>query len=370
MGWKDAVNDLVDQFTNNQLGNASLSLNNFFQRASPSGAVYSVSPKDWYKTYPYRFVVEISNSTSAAVQKCYYSLPIPPESLNYQMIIASQLTPTLGGVVEETSENVFWQIGLSGTTGISIGRQYGPPGQTDKSGKSKNTKDKLDMPAMSEENFRTILKGGIFANTANKIANLAADVVDIVDDPVAGAFGALEALATTSQRFRRSGVVTSVTDDSNPFLKAAAKAANIDPKLLGEVDATNGYVEIHLLHNFLITYSKLKEKYPKDYNLFFESHKDNMRWQVAVKNFMFQKNANQPYLYKYNIALQGFNLEASGTSATRKALVADRFGPKGDLGGINSITITGAITKAYQIARKLRKIQKNGESLISKPPVI
>lgn len=376
MGWKDAINDALDD--NKQI--AKQSLNDFFTLASDnkygppvsSSGVYTVSPKDWYKTFPYRFVVEKkSEDDPNKIEKYYYSLPIPPESLSYQMISASQLTPTLGGVVEETSENVFWQISLSGTTGISIGRQYGRPGINEKSGLPKNTKDKLDMPALKEENFRTVLKGGIIANTANTVSNLASDAVDILDDPIAGAFAAFEALATTAQRFRRSGVITTVADD-NPFLNAAAKAANIDPKLIGEVDATNGYVEIHLLHNFLIVYSKLKEKSPEEYNLFFESHKDNMKWQIAVRSFVFQKNANQPHLYKYNIGLQGFNLTPSADSDTRKKLAVDRFGPGGDLGGISSVTIMGALTKALAIGRKFQKMAKSGnwDSLISKPPVV
>jgi len=361
----------------NLFRNKNISINELFKKADNN--IYSVSSKDWYKSFPYRFVVVIETKKTDEItqeekvektEKCYYSLPIPPESLSYQMIPASQLTPTLGGVVEETSANVFWQIALSGTTGISIGRQYYNVNDS-----FALYKDGLNKPAIKEENFRAVLKGGIFANNFNNIKNLYDAGVDVFDSDTRtdAAFGLLEELATTSQRFKRSGVIVDTIDTDLPgaFLRKASRMLGIDPRTVGAVDATNGYVEIHLFHNFLNVYSKIKEENPDTTKLYFESQKDNMQWQVAIKNFAFQKNANQPYLYKYNIVLQGFNLLPAGTDEQRKKLVTSRFGDEGDLASINSITITGAITKANQLASKIRKIGKTGgESLISKPPVI
>jgi hypothetical protein len=109
----------------------------------------------------------------------------------------------------------------------------------------------------------------------------------------------------------------------------------------------------------------LKENDPDNVNLYFESQKDNMQWQVIVKNFGFQKNAAQPYLYKYNIVLQGFDLSEVGGGARTPV---DRFGPDGDLGGVSSFTLSGASERAQSLTRK---ISTNPLGLIaSKPPII
>lgn len=310
------------------------------------GPFYTVSAEDWYKTYPYRFKIVIKDKTT------YYSLPIPPEALSYQMISASQLIPTLGGVVEETSATVFWQIALSGTTGIGISRRY-----------SQKT-DTLDAPASGENNFRRVLKGGILANTFNKAANAFNAVTGALDQGAVGAVGLLEGLASTAQRFNTSAVRNNVPEDTTG--SKIANIVGIDTSVFSsEQNGTNGYVEIHLLHTFLNAYSHLKEANPDDVSLYFESQKDNMQWQVVVKNFGFQKNANQPYLYKYNITLQGFNLCEVGKD-NRK--VVDRFGPDGDLGSVSSFTLSGASERAQALTRKLTT---NPLGLIaSKPPII
>lgn len=320
---------------------------------SNSTAYYSVKPDDWYKTYPYRFVIQSEYGNT------YYSLPIPPESLSYQMVAASQLIPTLGGIVEETSENVFWQIALSGTTGIAIGRIYNPPDKTDSA-------ETVDEMASSEANFRNILKGGIFSNTFNKLTNISDSIQGAIDNPQSGIYGLLEGLASTNQRYNKSAVRNNISQSNASVTEVAGISAFQNILSTTKNASTNGYVEIHLLHNFLNAYSKLKELSPTTTNLFFESQKDNMQWQVAVKNFVFQKNAAQPYLYKYNIILQGFNLKQPGDFGVRKNI--DRFGPNGDLGEVSSFTISGALERGQSLARKLTT---NPLGLIaSKPPII
>lgn len=319
---------------------------------------YSVSPEDWYKTYPYRF--KIMSKQTSGKKPTYYSLPIPPEALSYQMVAASQLIPTLGGVIEETSATVFWQITLTGTTGTGISRRYNKEG--------KDSPDTLDMPASQEENFRKVLKGGILANTFNKFAN-AYDAVTGAGEGTNAALGLLEGLASTAQRFNSSAVKTALPPSDTST--RVANALNLDLSPFREkAQATNGYVEIHLLHNFLNAYSHLKEQDPENTELYFESHKDNMQWRVIVKAFSFQKNANQPYVYRYNIALQGFDLKEVGASE-RKAI--DRFGVNGDLGGVNSFTLSGALERAKALQRKLENKQSlsdYGSLIASKPPVI
>jgi hypothetical protein len=314
---------------------------------SKKSPFYSVTAEDWYKTFPYRFKIVVKGKPT------YYSLPIPPEALSYQMVSASQLIPTLGGVVEETSPTVFWQIALSGTTGIGISRPYS------------DETDTLDKPASGENSFRTVLKGGLLANTFNKVLNATDAVKGAWGQGAEGAFGLLEGLASTAQRYNTSAVKNYIPEES-PGSKLAS-AVGLDFSRFGsqKPNATNGYVEIHLLHNFLNSYSHLKENDPDNVSLYFESQKDNMQWQVIVKNFGFQKNAAQPYLYKYNIVLQGFDLSQVGGGARTPV---DRFGTDGDLGGVSSFTLSGASERAQSLTRK---ISTNPLGLIaSKPPII
>lgn len=366
-GFSDAVKAMVEKNIPKSLTATEVEPNSIYKlfvdaaKNRPSSPFYAVSAEDWYKTYPYRFTIgtetEEGNIQTMTPSETltYYSLPIPPEALSYQMISASQLIPTLGGVVEETSATVFWQINLSGTTGIAVSRQY--TGTVDST-------DKLDAPASQEENFRRVLKGGILANSFNKVANLA-DAVTGVASGGSSALGLLEGLASTSQRFNSSAVKTSLPPSDT--LAKVSNFFNVDLGRFRKGDgSTNGYVEIHLLHNFLNAYSHLKEKEPNKYNLYFESQKDNMKWRVVVKGFSFQKNANQPYLYKYNISLQGFDLTEVG--ALRQKNPVDRFGPDGDLNSVNSFTLTSVLERGNSL---IRKINTNPLGLItSKPSII
>lgn len=347
---KEKISDKLPNSTSNSKTNSVYGLIQSIPTTDTNkGPFYKVSAKDWYQTYPYRFKIKHGDKVT------YYSLPIPPEALAYQMVSASQLIPTLGGVVEETSATVFWQITLSGTTGIAIGRRYS------------EEKDQLDLPASQEQNFRKILKGGILANTFNKAANIYNAVAGVAAAGYSanGMLGILEGLASTAQRFNTSAVKTELAPSDAG--QKVADMFNIDLSPIRNGDsATNGYVEIHLLHNFLNAYSHLKETNPNTTELFFESHKDNMQWQVIVKAFSFQKNAAQPYLYRYSIALQGFDLKEVGEDGGRVAI--DRFGPDGDLGGVNSFTLSGAMERAQSLTRK---ITTNPLGLIaSKPPII
>src|SRR5690606_16433820 len=52
----------------------------------------SVSLKDWYKIYPYQFIVEDTSATPAnpdTIRKYIYTLPIPPDAMSVQMVSAS-----------------------------------------------------------------------------------------------------------------------------------------------------------------------------------------------------------------------------------------------------------------------------------------
>jgi hypothetical protein len=102
---------------------------------------WEIYPERWHQVFPYQFMIMqkaadtqdsankyygVSGATGKAITEtalAIYTLPIPPQSVNVRMVSASQVTPTIGGVVEETSANTFWDITLSGTTGIAVGKK-------------------------------------------------------------------------------------------------------------------------------------------------------------------------------------------------------------------------------------------------------
>jgi len=303
-----------------------------------------ISPQDWYKVFPYQLIIVEGLGPTASPY--IYSLPIPPDSLNYSLVSASNVTATLGGVVEETTENVFWQVSLSGTMGIA-------PSRSD-----------TDLQPNPEDGFRQSYNaGGILGRVVNSVLGGLSSVTQRLD--AAGG-----AISQASNVFK-----SSTGGDTTPAFDKLAGALENQPwftrsAVNGLTKGSNGYTEIHKLHLFLNLYAKLKDDFPNTYKLYFVSQKDNIRWQVILKGFSIQKSVNQPMLYRYNMQFQGFNMErATSNGGTRTPV--DRFGPKGDLATANSLTATGAISKAGGLAKSLKSFgTSGGRSAIKLPGVI
>ena len=295
-----------------------------------------ISPQDWYKVFPYQLMIVDESKTPSS--QYIYSLPIPPDSLNYSLVSASNVTATLGGVVEETTENVFWQISLAGTTGIAPSRAL------------------TDKQPNSETGFRQSYNaGGILGRVVNSV--------------LGGLNSAVQRIDSVASVFK-----SPTGGDSAPAFDKLAGALENQPwftrsAVNGSTDGSNGYTEIHKLHLFLNMYAKLKDDFPKTYKLYFVSQKDNIRWQVILKGFNIQKSVSQPMLYRYSMQFQGFNMDRATNSGQRTPI--DRFGPGGDLATANSLTATGAISKAGGLVKSLKSFGvSGGRSAIKLPGVI
>lgn len=300
-----------------------------------------ISPQDWYKTYPYQLMIIDKKASSGVTRNYIYSLPIPPDALNYRMISASNVSATMGGVVEETSETVFWNISLTGTTAIAVSRE-----DTDKS------------PNGAEGFRQTYDAGGILGRLVSSV------------------LGGLSSLAGRADSIVNAGKSlfgnSTGPEKASAFSNGVAGALENQPSFTrsgvnGDAKRSNGYTEIHKLHMFLNLYAKLKDTSPDRFELKFVSQKDNMAWQVIVKDFSFQKSANQPMLYRYSIQLQGFNMVNASSFVQRTAI--DRFGKDGDLATANSLTATGAITKASGLVKGMKQFTSNPGSALKLPGV-
>lgn len=240
----------------------------------------------------------------ALAKKVIYTLPIPPDGLSVQPMIASEVMASLGGIVEETSPTAFWMITLTGTTGIAVGRND------------------------------TINPAGVFRDSLGTTGLLSG---------LGSALGKLASTVTTV-----GNAAESLASDPSPAGLADLANAALLPKLpysVSGVDQTrNGYMEIHLLHRFLNAYGDMKALKPDAAKLVFCNYKDGQQWQVIVKQFKITKSVNEPMLYRYSIVLQGWDLkdpnEAVGSAV-------DRF--KSDLKSVNTTTLTGLVSSANHI---------------------
>lgn len=254
---------------------------------------WTYTGQDWYKTYPYSFVVEklFSGDPGDVPTQFTYTLPIPPSSIITKMITASQVTPTVGGVVEETSDNLFWVVQLRGTTGTAVTR--GDKGRDEVAKKFRN---KLET---------TGLLSGIAANLQS-LANTVGGVADAI---------------TSGQ------VLGAVNNALLPPMPYSGSSVDGD---------SNGFTEIQELHKFLYVYSRLRAAFPNTYSLFYNDYKNGYRFRASVQDFTIDRSAANPNLYNYTIQLKCWAIQSVDSAGLTKEAF-DRFGPDGDLQTVNTI---------------------------------
>lgn len=239
---------------------------------------YSIKADNWWRTVPYGFriiqptkSIEISSLSDIARSSIdmgvlpdvrggsamVFYFPVNPESINISTPYAVQVTPTLGGIVEEHSGAVFYNITLSGTTGIlpSIDYTSGSPRND-----SKELRNLVYEPSDLSKNINKYT-GGFLSNTINT-----------VNSAVSKIFG-------TSDK----------TVDS-------ARSVN------------SGYTSFHVLYKFLWLYHDSKSKGSQKV-LQFVNFKDNNQYNVVVQNFQLTRDKSRPHLYQYSIQLKGWSLD-------------------------------------------------------------
>jgi len=314
---KGAVNDVAKKlglkspFTADG-GNKSDLLDAFEKETG--GKNWVINGADWYEVYGYQFsIVSVSGSEKAEFK---FTLPIPPQSLMIKPVMASRATPTIGGVVEETSGVTFWMIQMSGTTGVAVSRS-----------ESDQTK-RAEMAKVFRDNISTTgLLSGVSANlnrTISKIGGVADKAID--------AFGRVSNAIS-------SGDYAGAIGDAAAGFVGAANTALLPPLPYSESavnQVSNGFTEAQELQKFFYMYSKVKDKNPNKYSLKFKCYKTNQEWRVIVKDFSLQISAQNPNLYKYSISLQGW--DCMPIDGRDKVKPFDRLNPGGDLSSVNTVT--------------------------------
>ena len=297
---------------------------------------WTISKENWYKAMPYSFVViDKGQSQSFSLgpvsieltdDEYFYTLPIPPQALSIKMVPASQVTPTIGGVVEETSANTFWIINMQGTMGNGIGRG------------GDDLKDLQEMATIFRRKIGTTGEmAAVFAGlnrAAAKIGSLGSVFKSGTYDSIGGALSAATA-----------GIQQMLLPTS-PFATSAVRKK------------FNGFGEIQELHRWLLVYSKMKGAYPSRFFLKFRMYKTNQEWSCSLQDFSIQQNAQNPNLYRYSMQLKCWgvcNIQTGADINTPSA--SDRFGYGGDLAPVNILSVKEMSQGFKQIGKDISRSQ-------------
>jgi hypothetical protein len=254
----------------------------------------------WYKARPYGFKFTNAEGASSTIY-----LPILPSNLNIRTNFATNITTTLYGVVEQHSENRYYDISIQGTTG------FGPQFLQHDDFSVQKGRDTFGNNADAPFSL-----GGFLPEITNSINQLTNSMADIVGE-----------------------------GESNPT------GLNAD---------TNGYVAFHNFYRFLLEYkrqisqeseggtsssstqagfsSNTTSQIPgasgersKSAPLQFLNYKDGNQYDVVIQNFTLNRSADKPFLYNYSITMKAYNLTTVASDSGVESLndIKERLGVNG-----------------------------------------
>lgn len=267
--------------------------------------IYTVEPTNWFKAKPYGFAFfnrqAKSDQIAPEVEVIY--LPILPSNVNVTTHFATNLVTTLFGVVEEHSEVRYYDITISGNTGIAP-RWTGGTQKIPSAGKSS-----FDNKAILEDQL-----GGFLPEVTN-VVNQAVNAVQSIGD----------------------SLTTGPTNDT------------------GIAPAESGYLAFHELYKFFLRYKRdtagfsVNGTTPRQtHPISFLNYKDGLRYDCVPRAFVLTRDAARPMLYNYNITLRAFNLRNVNDTGTED----DQLTKLG-LGGMESQSIFSSLTDAAGTAATL-----------------
>lgn len=269
--------------------------------------LYAVNPTNWYKSLPYGF--EFFNRSEKSTSTSVFYLPILPSNINITTHFATNIVTTLYGIVEEHSEIRYYDITISGTTGIA-------PRWPNEIKQGTKPEDLTSEGRLSFESTGVDL-GGFLPEVTNTL-NTVLDAADDIANSISG----------------------------NP------------PMSTGVIASKSGYAAFHNLYKFLHKYkadaagiSHLGNSPRSIHPISFLNYKDGVRYDVAIQQFNLTRSADNPMLYNYSIKMRAFNLRgvdqkiAGGDSSDLKSRLST-LGLGDVTGGSPFTRITGAVSSA------------------------
>lgn len=227
--------------------------------------IYTVQSSLWYKSVPYTFgftkIGELKTST------IYVPLPINPQNIQISTSFSTNVINSLYGVIEEHSEQRWYDIQISGTTGIAPKYQI-----------TESEKSLIELVKPEKTRF-----------------SYSEDTNSFFDNSASLFLGSLSEIAQKMTLYYEL------------FTNSSSK--KIDSGLR---DDLTGYKAFHDLYRFFLMYKEEVSKNNKNdikiHPLRFYNYKDNVCYDVIPINFTMQKSAESPMLYYYQISLKGYNM--------------------------------------------------------------
>lgn len=260
--------------------------------ASSKGTVL----ENWYKQKPYAF--RYKDST--------FYLPISPSNLNITTHFATNVISTMYGTVEEHSEQRYYDIIISGTTGMSP-RYY------------KNIED---------QSYDSI--------STKAIGRAGTPIKSRVGGPLGGFMKRTQAL------------IENTLNQANDLLGEDNSSTGIDLQ-------RTGFAAFHNFYKFLLLYKK-DAAGEKGFiidgdkkTMEFINYKDNNMYDVAIQQFQLTRDATNPMLYNYNIVMRAYNLK-SADSQDIELDIASRAEELG-LAGIETTSVFAKIANKARQAK-------------------
>lgn len=246
--------------------------------AAQSETIYATrdKPENWYLQQPYGFKFTDRNGKSHI-----FYLPIAPSNITINTHFATNVISTMYGTIEEHTEQRYFDITISGTTGMS-------PRYFD----------------VAREQEKTQLQ-----DVSTPIGRAGYPVKSLLNGNLGGFFK------------RTQSLVDNALNQANDLLGDDNGSTGIDLN-------RTGYVAFHNFYKFLLVYKKdvsgesgvqanISSKHP----LIFLNYKDNNQYNVAIQGFQLTRDASQPMLYNYNITLRGYNLTTVDAPVSDSELV-------------------------------------------------
>jgi hypothetical protein len=256
---------------------------------------YTPVAENWYKSFPYAFL-----ATDAAGKSRIFYLPLNPSNISISTHFATNLISTIGGTVEEHAPQRYFDINISGTTGIAPQYTQEVDGKTAGAfSKLKALAGQQDSPpgrlAYTPEFTISGATKGFFAQTAGKLdnaLNVARDLLQGQRKHESG-FSAVNSGYMAFHNFYRFLL------ESKSSL--ASGAANNNSNLQNKVPFAT-------LNNALAAATSVFGD--KAGPLKFIIYKDNQEYTCAILRFELTRSADSPMLYNYSIVLRAYSLSS------------------------------------------------------------
>lgn len=216
------------------------------------GDAKNIDFRRWNQYFPYQFLVveESKNGDYTTDNKWIFTLPFPPESLDYHMPMATTLTPTLSGTIEENNGIPIRPITLTGTLGV------------------------MPLRGHADIHEHTPVMTAIFSGTVQNGVRLANNFITPQENLV----------------------------DKDTLDRSLAETT------------TTGYYQMRLFKQFLEDFTALKKtKDGAKRFLAFAMNKDEALYLVSLNHCTFRKTKDSPLEYMYNLTMQAYKrIKVSG----------------------------------------------------------